>query len=63
MAAEIVEETPAALADYARVSIRFEVREVLDVVVRQQGLGGLELVERQLCWYKRLYEGLRKTGA
>jgi GNAT superfamily N-acetyltransferase/tetratricopeptide (TPR) repeat protein len=54
MTVEIVEEAPAAFADYARIPIGFEVREVFDVVVREQGCGGLELVERLLAdpYYK-----------
>jgi GNAT superfamily N-acetyltransferase len=38
---EIREETPAALAEYARVPIAFSVRERLDVAAAEAGLAGL----------------------
>ena len=37
---------PAALAEYARVPIAFEVRAILDVAAPDGGLGGLTLAER-----------------
>ena len=43
---EITEESSSALAAYARVPTAFEVREVLDVVADEGGLGGLRLVPR-----------------
>jgi GNAT superfamily N-acetyltransferase len=45
---EIAEEGVAALDEYARVPIAFEVRAVLDVLERDRGLGGLVMVERTL---------------
>lgn len=45
---EIEEEPMTALADYARISIAFEVDRVLEVAAREQGLGGLTLSERKL---------------
>lgn len=44
MTVQIVEESPSALADYARVPIAFEVRERLAVRAPDAGLGGLRLV-------------------
>ena len=43
MSVEIAEASTSALADYARIRIAFEVREVLRVDAPQQGLGGLTL--------------------
>jgi len=48
MSIEIREEPMTALDDYARISIAFEVRSVLHVEVRDGGLAGLALVEREL---------------
>jgi GNAT superfamily N-acetyltransferase len=48
MHVEIIEETAAELAEYARVPISFEVRGVLDVTAPANGLGGLILAERRL---------------
>lgn len=48
MAIQVREEPIAGLAQYARVPIAFEVHEVLDLVVREGGLGGFGLVERRL---------------
>jgi len=46
MTVEVREEPMAALAEYARVPIAFEVREVLDVAVRDGGMGGFVLSAR-----------------
>lgn len=46
MRIEVREEPPAAIAEYAAISIAFEVRCVLDVVVVDDGLGGFALSER-----------------
>lgn len=46
MKPEIREEALTDLAEYARISIAFEVRSVLDLSVRDDGLGGFQLVER-----------------
>jgi hypothetical protein len=48
MTIQVREEPIAGLAQYARVPIAFEVHEVLDLVVRDGGLGGFALVERRL---------------
>ena len=44
----IVEAPASALAEYAAISIAFEVRTVLDVSTPAHGLGGLTLAERHL---------------
>lgn len=43
---EITSDSAAALDAYARIPIAFEIRSVLDVEVRDAGLGGLALTER-----------------
>lgn len=48
MSVEIREESPDALADYARVSIAFEVSERLAVYAPEAGLGGLRLVAERV---------------
>jgi GNAT superfamily N-acetyltransferase len=45
---EIREEPLTALGEYARIDAAFEVRQILDPVVRDGGLGGIELMERTL---------------
>jgi GNAT superfamily N-acetyltransferase len=45
---EIRRESPSYLEEYARISIAFEVSRVLELSVRNDGLGGLALVERPL---------------
>lgn len=47
--ATVREEPPSALAGYGAVPIAFTVREVLDVVPAEGGLGGLTLVPRRLA--------------
>lgn len=42
----IIQDSPSALAEYCRVPITFEVRSVLEPVVRDKGLGGIVLEER-----------------
>ena len=49
MDVEIREEPPSRLAEHARIPIAFEVDRVFDVVLRERGLAGLELVERRLA--------------
>ena len=51
MRIEVSEEpaTAAALAEYARVPIAFEVRRVLDVAAAGDGLGGLLFTERTIA--------------
>jgi GNAT superfamily N-acetyltransferase len=53
----------AALADHGRIPIAFVVRSVLDVTVRDAGLGGLALAERRLDvpWVKD-YDALAGEG-
>jgi hypothetical protein len=48
MLIEIMEDSVAALAEYARIPIAFEVREVFDVTERAGGLGGFVLTKRTL---------------
>ena len=45
----IVEESPATLAEYCRVPIRFEIRTRLEPVVRDGGLGGITLEDRPVA--------------
>ena len=45
---EISEQSPSYLEEYARVSIAFEVNRILDLSVRDDGLGGFALLERSL---------------
>lgn len=45
---EIEEEPLTSLAEYARISIAFEVDRVFEVTAREEGLGGLVLSERKL---------------
>ncbi|HEY0020443.1 MAG TPA: GNAT family N-acetyltransferase [Longimicrobium sp.] len=65
MDVQVREEPIAGLGQYARVPIAFEVREVLDLVVRDGGLGGFALVERPLDvpWMKNYddYAGERPS--
>jgi GNAT superfamily N-acetyltransferase len=49
MAVEVREESSSALAEYARVPIAFEVREVLVVLAPERGLGGLHLRARPVA--------------
>jgi GNAT superfamily N-acetyltransferase len=46
MPVEIREEGPGALAELARIPIAFELEHILDVILQDQGLGGIRLVER-----------------
>lgn len=59
----IVEELISALAAYGTIPIRFEVRTVYDVHVKDRGLGGFELVERALetPWIKD-YDAIKSEG-
>ena len=57
MTVEIRDELPAALADYARVPIAFEVSERFAVYAQEAGLGGLRLVsERVVPSYVKDYD-------
>jgi GNAT superfamily N-acetyltransferase len=44
----IEEEPMTSLAEYARISIAFEVERIFEVTAREDGLGGLTLSERKL---------------
>ena len=44
----ITEEPTSALAEYARIPIAFDVREVFDVIADRSGLGGLLLRAKRL---------------
>jgi ribosomal protein S18 acetylase RimI-like enzyme len=48
MVIEVREDSAAALADYARVPIAFEVREIFDVAARVDGRHGFVLTSRRL---------------
>src|SRR5918993_52816 len=48
MSVDVSEEPIAALAEYARVPIAFDVHRVLDLAVPDDGLGGVVLSERSL---------------
>jgi ribosomal protein S18 acetylase RimI-like enzyme len=48
MAIEVREDSAAALAEYARIPIAFEVREIFELALRDEGLGGFILTERRL---------------
>lgn len=55
----IEEEPMSVLAEYARISISFEVDRVFEVSAREEGLGGLALSERKLgARYAKDYDEL-----
>jgi GNAT superfamily N-acetyltransferase len=59
----ISKEPIAALAEYARVSIAFEVTQVLDITAPASGLGGLTLSERTLdVPYVKDYDAIEGEG-
>jgi GNAT superfamily N-acetyltransferase len=59
MMMEVREEPMSSLAEYARVPIAFEVRTVLDLDVRDGGLGGIVLAERAVeASYIKDYDAL-----
>ncbi len=45
---EVVEHLAVDLAEYARIPIAYEVRQIFDVVAAAKGLGGLMIMERSL---------------
>jgi len=49
MTVRIVEEPSSKLAEYARISIAFDVQEELSVVADDDGLGGLRLIARAVA--------------
>jgi ribosomal protein S18 acetylase RimI-like enzyme len=60
MRVDVCEEPLTTLAEYARVPIAFEVRRVLELTVRDGGLGGFVLTERELIApYVKDYDALR----
>jgi GNAT superfamily N-acetyltransferase len=60
---EISEEPMAALEEYARIPIAFEVGHVLDVAVRDNGFGGFALSERRLeVPYVKDYDAIQGEG-
>lgn len=60
---EISEEPMTALEEYARIPIAFEVNHVLDVAVRDNGLGGFVLSERKLdVAYVKDYDAIEREG-
>ncbi len=60
---QIVEETPAALADYATISIAFRVELRLRVETLDAGLGGVRLVEEPVDpSYTKDYDAIRGEG-
>ncbi len=63
MKIEVSEEPTAALAEYARIPIAFAVRRILDLTVRENGLGGFILSERSLdAPYVKDYDGIEGEG-
>jgi streptothricin acetyltransferase len=63
MVINITEEPMAALEDYGRIPIAFEVARVLDVVVRHDGLDGYVLSERCLeVPYIKDYDAIEGEG-
>lgn len=60
---EICEEPTTSLGDYARVSIAFEVKDMLELAAPESGLGGLVLVERRLAvGYVKDYDAIDGGG-
>lgn len=53
---EIISLSPARLAEYARVSIAFEVRTILELELLDHGLGGICLHERPVSPYLKDYD-------
>src|SRR5438105_15682629 len=63
MMLEIVEETPPALADYAKISIAFRVESRLRVELIDNGLGGIRLIEEKVdAPYTKDYDAIRGEG-
>jgi GNAT superfamily N-acetyltransferase len=59
----IVEEPPSLLGELAAIPIRFTVHAVLDVQLRERGLGGIHLVERQVSDpYEKDYDADEAVG-
>jgi GNAT superfamily N-acetyltransferase len=63
MRVDVVEETIAALEDYARIPIAFAVDQVFDVAVSSQGSGKFVLTERRLLVpYIKDYDAAKGEG-
>ena len=57
---KIVEETPSALPDYAKISIAFRVESRLRVELIDNGLGGIRLIEEKVdAPYTKDYDAVR----
>lgn len=60
---DILELSPARLNEYARISISFEVRAVLQVDLLENGLGGMALRERAVPAYLKNYDLLNPPSS
>jgi GNAT superfamily N-acetyltransferase len=49
MELKIVEESPGILAEYAKISIAFEVKSIFRVELLTEGLGGIKLTEESVA--------------
>ena len=58
MPIEVIEESTAALGEYARVPIAFRVERQYRVERVRQGLGGLALIEEEVVPYMKDYDSL-----
>jgi GNAT superfamily N-acetyltransferase len=59
MTIEITEEGPSGLVAYSRISIAFQIREIVDIIEPADGRGQLMLSERSLaCPYQKDYDAL-----
>jgi GNAT superfamily N-acetyltransferase len=56
MSFKIVEETPDILSEYAKVPISFKVESRFRVELRENGLGGIELIEEPIVPYIKDYD-------
>jgi ribosomal protein S18 acetylase RimI-like enzyme len=60
---QILEETPSALADYAKISIAFRVESRLRVELIDNGLAGVSLIEEKVePPYTKDYDAIRGEG-
>jgi GNAT superfamily N-acetyltransferase len=63
MAIEVREDSAAALAEYARIPIAFEVREIFDVAERDDAPNGFVLTKRRLdVPYVKDYDAIEEEG-
>lgn len=63
MAIEIIEVGPEYLTEYSHIPIRFEVRSIFEVELVDEGLGGIQLHERQVESYIKDYDSYGETPA